>query len=252
MPHTPTTTTIIVGALMVIATALFCVAAYFVIKYALRFVGKMFSFVNEVANIVRERKDRYLVGPVWGWDIQDRIEEWDKPDEEWSVMVEGAAGYGEEFLERVARRALDENIPRLVVRKRIVWPYLRRKWQPVLVITNKKIKGYQMLIDATDYTDRLDVWWRVDKGDRDQLPLRGAEIREKRFGLDSSGVLEAQAQQEKNWVFPEQMTALDKQEWDNCTGLVRDIVRAEVKRMADEVRIGGGVAGGAKGFIDIN
>lgn len=229
--------TILLGAAL---SVVFYWPPYFLYK-------KIKKFIKEIINAFKERRERRVDENLFRRDKgNDLINEFADADEGWSAMIENAVGRGDEFLERVARRALNENIPNLAVRKRMFWPGERQQ-RPFLIITNKRFRGYEILVGAGDYTSRLNVVWRVDRSDPETALLKRAEGRQWKYGVESSGIL---AGKEKgSWIYSEWMDAADKQEWENGVGLLREIVRDEIKNMANETRLG--VRGEIKGFINI-
>jgi hypothetical protein len=175
---------------------------------------------------------------------------------EWSSVIEGAAGRDEEFMERIARRALDEKISDLVVKKRLLRVDAKEsERRPFLVMSSRRIKGCRMLVGAADFGNHLDVLLRVETDTAELELIRRAQERVKKFGRDKSGILEGKSEtgdSRDGWITPEQMSPLDTREWSNCVGAVRGIVEDEAKIMADEMRGDHEKAdAGAKGFIDI-
>ena len=153
----------------------------------------------------------------------------DKVIDQWSAMIDKAKGRGDELLERVASLVKENNIPNVQLANRSL-SIDKAESHPFLVVSNDKFKGYEMLIGAYDYGDRLNVMWYLIFDSPAHVELREAASHRRAVHDNISFNWRIKAGSE-GYVAADKLSMLAKQELTNCVSIVHQILKDEVKEM---------------------
>ncbi|MCL5114157.1 MAG: hypothetical protein M1604_00025 [Patescibacteria group bacterium] len=196
----------------------------------------------------------------------------DKVIDRWSALIEGARGQGEKIVENVRRAVEAEKLPGVAVSMREVETENGEK-RPFLSLANGRLKGYEMLVSASDYGNRLDVGWylvfdspwallkRRRAAEQPKNPEKSPSISDSLISLAGPGVKIAQAvgragaasaakdrkadeeaafamaSEGQGYRDPEMLTIAEKRELQNYVGIVHGILKSEVKAAMDELKL---------------
>lgn len=181
--------------------------------------------------------------------------------EEWSQMILGMGGKGEEFLKSVAAKLQAQNLPEVVfVRKEASLGQsnytLGDKRYEFFTMRHERYPDYEMFIGAIDRAGQLKVSWyltvalpgkimgklrAINKADRDAMPraMRGPQMLAKTLGRKL-----AQKINEKGAgkpvpirVRPEDMTMDDKEELGATITVAHNVVLAALEEMMNDLQL---------------
>lgn len=189
---------------------------------------------------------RHLSYQWWVKHEQHRLTE-DKVMDEWTVLVEGAAGRGDKILETTARLISEAKIPDVSVSKKMI--SLDRASRPFLVIENANIKGYYMYVGALDYGERLNIVWYLVLDTPEVARARKAMKEGRQSAV--TGILARINPSGFGKVFF--LTILDKLELANYVALVHHIVTTQAKSLFDELDLDSSKVNTAtRGFLNLS
>lgn len=157
-------------------------------------------------------------------------------------LILGAKGHGDELMENIVRRIEVNTIPNVVAAKRMISVDKAPK-QSFLAVSNKRLRGYELLIGAWDYGERLSVMWYLVLNvpgmrlGKDYVKINGKFRSRKSLFLMPRLWLRKMKGKRQGWVSPENMNMLDKEEQEDFLQLVQQIVEDEVKKMMDGLNL---------------
>ena len=243
---------------------LLILAVLVVVAFAVIAAGLIKEEINHIKRGRRQREEdtRWL-------KERDKVSSMDIM-EEWADVIEGASGYADEFMDRMAYFLSGRDLPHTKVfkRKLTLGGALPR---PFLIAVNEKVRGYRILVGAEKFGEYLNVSWYY-AGDPAELALiKLAEQREKDGVLYDHTILMGQrvfknlTEPKKGWpewrisflgriggwVTAAQMNMLDQKEMANWAGIILARTQAEAKRLKHKTRKEDEAPLKSGGFIDI-
>ena len=136
--------------------------------------------------------------------------------ETWSVLIEEANGRGQEIYSRVKETMARHKVPDLIIEDKDVAPDiiqgLKGNKRPYLMVRHDMLKGFRVLIGASDYGNQLAVWWYM-------IPI--AKIWKRRKGILKN--------------FPAEMDIFDQQDLTSFLTTVHHAVVKASKEVSDSV-----------------
>jgi len=153
----------------------------------------------------------------------------DKIKDQWTAIIGEAKGRGDELIERIARRVKDDNIPHVQIAKRL-FSIDGAASLPFLVVSNDKLKGYEILVGAFDYGDRLNVLVYLIFDSPEHMEIRDA-AQHWREVSDNQHTKWALFAASKGYTAPENLSILKRQELENYIAIVQSTLKDEVKQM---------------------
>jgi hypothetical protein len=176
----------------------------------------------------------------------------DKVKDEWSVMIDGAGGRGDELLESIARNVEQQNLPHSQLAKRMmaiegVEPH------SFLVIKNEKFKGYEMLVGAYAYGNHLNAMWYLVYDSPEHTEMREAAAQGRRAHSSFNSKFETDAMA-RGYMPIERYSMGDKIEFKKYITVVYETVQKEVKGLMEDLKLDASKLNmaTAKGFISFN
>lgn len=175
----------------------------------------------------------------------------DKVQDEWSAMIEGAKGHGDELLERVAHRVEQEDIPHAKLLRRSL-SIEGSEPHPFLVVANEKFKGFEALVGAYDYGSRLNVVWYFIYDSPEHIESREAAAKG-RVASDNWNEKARIHARSGGYTPIEQLSILDKKELKNFATIVHESLKLEVKGTMDGLHLDySKLDTSTKGFISLS
>lgn len=176
----------------------------------------------------------------------------DKIKDEWSVMMDDAAGRGEELLESIARNVEQQNLPHSQLAKRMMTIEGGDPHQ-FLVIKSGKFKGYEMLVGAYDYGSHLNVSWYLVYDSPEHVEMREAAAQGRKAHSSFNSKYETDAMY-GGYMPIERYKMADKLEFKKYITVVYETVQKEVKVLMKDLGhdFSNVNTETAKGFISIN
>lgn len=188
---------------------------------------------------------RFTKWSKWKIGDQHKITE-EKIIDEWTALIENAAGKSDKTLEKLARAIQAEKIPNITISKKII--DLGRDPRPLLVIEHTFLRGYYMYVGALDYGERLNLVWYLVLDTPETAALR----RQAKHGAtDPTAWMNNVFAGGFNRVL--NMSILDKLELSNYVSLVHGVVVHEVQEIMTELHLDfSKVNTHTKGFLNLS
>lgn len=188
------------------------------------------------------------------------IEE-DKIVEEWSQLVLGIGGKGEELLKSIARKIQEMNLPDItLLRKEALLgkadPLSGNKAREFVTMKHPRYPDYELWIGAIDRAGQLKVSWyltvalpggitgrlrAINKADRDAMPrpMRAFSLLPKKLGRMAAQKLTEKITGKPAYirVRPEDMSMDDKEELGTYITLVHQAVLASLEEMMNNLNL---------------